>query len=152
MLAGFNPNQTFPIEPNSWIVFTDTYQDGRNFWNKLSSSVVKIQGAAEKAVLPIISGYIFDPNDKPMENVSVDANNGGGFDITDVNGFYKMWVDYNWSGTVMPQKQGYYFDPNEDAYANVLDDYTDMDFMGIRNEDINIDGFIDELDLWYIAE
>ena len=152
MLPGFNPNPTFPIDPNSWIVFTDTYQDGRNFWNKLSSSVVKIQGAAEKAVLPIISGYIFDPNDKPMENVSVDANNGGGFDITDVNGFYKLWVDYNWSGTVMPQKQGYYFDPNEDAYANVLDDYTDMDFMGIRNEDINIDGFIDELDLWYIAE
>jgi len=99
-----------------------------------------------------ISGHISDPNNRPLANVLVDANNGAGSDITDVNGFYELWVGYHWSGIVAPGKQGYYFDPNEDVYTNVLDDYTDMDFMGIRNEDINIDGFIDEVDLWYIVE
>jgi hypothetical protein len=99
-----------------------------------------------------ISGHIRDPNNRWIPNVVVDANNGGGSDITDVNGFYEVWVDYNWSGIVTPSKQGYYFEPNVDVYAGVLADHNDGDFMGVRHEDINVDGFIDEADLWYIAE
>ncbi len=99
-----------------------------------------------------ISGHIFDPNNRPLKNIILDTNNGGSYDKTDVNGFYKLWVDYNWSGTVTPEKQSYYFDPSQNVYENVLNDYTDMDYMGIRNEDINIDGFIDGSDLWYIVE
>ena len=87
-----------------------------------------------------------------MENILVDANNGGGSDLTDVNGFYELWVDYNWSGTVIPEEQDHYFDPNKDTYEDVLGNYEDMDFMCIRYEDINIDGFIDSADYWYIRE
>ena len=107
--------------------------------------------AVAPAKMLIVTGHIRDPRGVPIEGVLVDPNNGAVADTTDVNGFYELWVDYNWSGTVTPQKQGYYFDPNE-VYANVVNDHTGVDFMGIRNEDLNIDGFIDELDFLYIAE
>lgn len=89
-----------------------------------------------------ISGHILDPNDQPLADIIVDANSGGDTVLTDANGLYELWAGYNWSGTVIPSKQGYYFDPNVDVYENVLNHQTDMDFMGIRNEDINMDGFI----------
>jgi hypothetical protein len=109
--------------------------------------------AIAPARMLIVAGHIKDPRGIPIEGVLVDPNNHGAVaDTTDVNGFYELWVDFKWSGIVTPQKHGYYFDPNETSYANVVNDHTDMDFVSIRNEDINIDGFIDELDLWYIAE
>jgi hypothetical protein len=99
-----------------------------------------------------ISGHIFDPDNRPLRNVVLDANNGGSYDKTDEYGFYELWVDYNWSGTVIPEKQGYYFSPNLRLYENVLNDYIGIDYMGIRDADINVDGFIDGFDLWYIVE
>ncbi len=98
-----------------------------------------------------ISGHILDPNNRPIPDVLVDASNGGA-DVTDANGLYELWVDYDWSGTVTPGKEGYYFDPNRDTYVNVLSDRNDMDFLGVRIEDINIDGFVNAADLWYLAE
>jgi hypothetical protein len=47
MLPAWNPNPTFPVNASSWIVMGDTYQDGRDFWNRLSAPIVITQGAAE---------------------------------------------------------------------------------------------------------
>ena len=46
----------------------------------------------------------------PVANVLVNAD-GGGSDTTDASGYYEVWVDYNWSGTVTPTKEKYTFDP-----------------------------------------
>jgi hypothetical protein len=141
-------NWTGTVSPTKY-AHTFEPNDGIDYINVLSD--FNDQNYTGLLMTYSISGHILDPNDRPLANITVDANSGGD-SITDVNGFYELWVGYNWSGTVTPQRQGYYFDPNHDPYVDVLGDYTNMDFMGIRNEDISIDGFINNLDLWYIAE
>lgn len=132
--------RTYSFEPNN----------GREYINVLSD--FNNQDYTGTFFPYSISGYIFDPKNRPLENVILDANNGGSYDTTDASGFYELWVGYNWSGTVIPEKQGYYFDPDQRVYENVVNDYIGMGYMGIRNEDINVDGFINESDLWYIVE
>jgi len=100
-----------------------------------------------------ISGYIYDPNNRPIADVLVDTNNaGGGFDITDVNGYYEVWVDYEWSGTVTPSKAHYTFDPNSNAYAYVLDDVIDQNYTATNIYDLDCDGSIGLGDLRIISE
>jgi subtilisin family serine protease len=100
----------------------------------------------------IISGHIKNSCDVPIAGVSVDANNGGGQNTTDVNGFYEVWVDYNWSGTVTPGKAHYTFDPNSNAYAYVLDDVIDQNYTAANIYDLDCDGTIGYGDLAVIAE
>jgi C1A family cysteine protease len=81
-----------------------------------------------------IAGYVLEPNlATPMNSVNVSAENGGGqwtsryggwTSLTDVNGHYEVWVDYGWSGKVMPAKRAYIFEPNSRYYEDVNEDYT----------------------------
>jgi hypothetical protein len=64
-----------------------------------------------------ITGCIKNDCNVPIEGVLVDANNGGGQGTSDVNGFYEVWVDYAWSGTVTPTKAHYTFDSNRMDYV-----------------------------------
>ena len=73
----------------------------------------------------IITGYIVNPCELPIQDVLINADNGGGLDTTDPNGYYQVWVDYDWSGTVTPAKDNYTFDPNIMIYTNVLTDQID---------------------------
>jgi hypothetical protein len=68
MLPGFNPNVGFPIYPVSWIVLTETYQDGQDFWNKLGSPVILSQGTAEEQAVPT------------THNLTVSAGSNGAVD------------------------------------------------------------------------
>ena len=88
-----------------------------------------------------IAGYVFEPNHTtPISDVNVSAENGGGqwtsrygggASLTDVNGYYEVRVDYNWSGNVMPAKYAYVFEPNSRHYADVNKDWTtDQDYNG----------------------
>ncbi|MHC4855589.1 MAG: hypothetical protein ACYS72_04205, partial [Planctomycetota bacterium] len=61
---------------------------------------------------------------------------------TDPNGFYEVWVDYNFSGTITPSKQNYTFDPNTAAYANVLSDWMDENYLAANIYDLDCDGSI----------
>jgi len=142
-------NWTGTARPSKYAYSFDP-NNGREYINVLSDFTD--QDYTGTLLTYSISGHIFDPNNRPLMGIVLDSNNGGGHDTTDVNGFYELWVEYDWSGTVTPQKQGYYFEPSQDVYLNVLNDYTDKDYMGVRNEDINVDGFIDGYDLWYIVE
>jgi hypothetical protein len=94
-----------------------------------------------------ISGYILDLNDIPIDGVLVSANNGGGLDTTDPNGYYEVWVPYNWSGTVTPTDEEYTFGPPNRPYSNVLADQTYQDYVGTSIYDLYPDGIIDLRDL-----
>ena len=99
-----------------------------------------------------ISGYIRNDCNVPIAGVLVDANTGGGEAITDVNGFYEVWVDYNWSGAVTPTKKYYTFEPNQTGYVDVLADYYDQNYIAYNIYDLDCDGFIGFGDIAVISE
>jgi hypothetical protein len=99
-----------------------------------------------------ITGYIENSCNVPIVSVVVDANNGGGSDTTDANGFYEVWVDYNWSGTVTPTKKNYTFDPNMMTYMGVLNDEVDQDYIATNIYDLDCDGSIGWGDVGIISE
>jgi hypothetical protein len=99
-----------------------------------------------------ISGYIKNILGIPAEGVSVTAQNGGGTDTTDANGFYKVGVDYNWSGTVTPGKAEYTMVPAKMIYTNVLSDRLNQDYLAVNIYDLDCNGSIGNSDLARIAE
>jgi hypothetical protein len=99
-----------------------------------------------------IAGFVFEQDYvTPISDVNVSAENGGGpwtsrygggASLTNVNGYYEIWVDYNWSGKVKPSKYTYVFEPNSRYYEDVNQDYAaDQNYTG--NElDFRISGYI----------
>jgi uncharacterized repeat protein (TIGR02543 family) len=100
----------------------------------------------------IISGHIKNSCDVLIAGVLVDANNGGGQNTTDVNGFYEVWVDYNWSGTVTPTKGHHTFNPGEMVYVDVLADQTEQNYQALNIYDLDCNGSIGFGDLRIISE
>ncbi|MGA1979112.1 MAG: glycoside hydrolase family 9 protein [Sedimentisphaerales bacterium] len=115
---------------------------------------VLLYGQAPGPVLPPVSiaGYIKNECNVPIECVLVDANNGGGQDTTDMNGFYEVLVDYNWSGTVTPSRKHYTFDPNWTAYVDILADQVDQNYVAYNAYDLDCDGAIGLGDLAVLAD
>jgi hypothetical protein len=66
---------------------------------------------------------------------------GGASALTDSDGYYELWVDYNWSGNVTPRKYAGAFEPNCLQYQDVNQDYSDGDYTGNVFE-FRITGFI----------
>jgi hypothetical protein len=99
-----------------------------------------------------ISGFVRNPCDSPAANVVVSADNGGGNDITDPNGYYEVWVDYNWSGTVRPAREDYVFVPAETFYTDVLSDIPNQAYMADSIYNLDGDCVIGYGDLMRIAE
>jgi hypothetical protein len=101
----------------------------------------------------IISGYVTEPDANiPVIGVSIDATNGGGSDTTDANGCYKIWVGYNWSGTVTLSKAHYTFDPNGRTYIGVTADQTGQDYTANNIYDLDFSGSIGFGDVAIISE
>lgn len=82
---------------------------------------------------PTISGDILESDETPVEGVLVSADNGGGSDITDVNGYYELSVPNNRSGMVTPAKAEYRFDPNSRSYSNLTADIVDQNLELLTN-------------------
>lgn len=80
--------------------------------------------------MPVISGYASESNDAPIDGVAMDANNSGGSDTTDVNGYYEISVPNDWSGTVTPILSGFTFSPKYKLYSDVTSDINDQNFTG----------------------
>jgi lysophospholipase L1-like esterase len=89
-----------------------------------------------------ITGYISNECNVPIEGVLVSADNGGSEDMTDSGGFYEIWVDSGWSGTMTPAKTNYTFDPNWMSYVNVLADQPDQNYIAYNIYDLDCDGYI----------
>jgi hypothetical protein len=101
---------------------------------------------------PIISGTILDLGYAAVAGVSVDANNAGGSDITDVNGYYELLVESGWSGTVTPTKAEFTLNPVSRSYSNVTTDQLNQDYTATSIYDLYPDGFIDLRDLDVLCE
>jgi hypothetical protein len=99
-----------------------------------------------------ISGYIRNDCNVPIAGVLVDANAGGGEAITDVNGFYEVWVDYNWSGTVTSSKAHYTFEPTGIEFTDVLENKAAQDYAATNIYDLDCDGSIGYGDIAVIGE
>ena len=100
----------------------------------------------------IISGYIVNSCDLPLEGAVITATSGGGTDTSDASGYYEVWVDYNWSGTITPSMPYHTFEPNEVAYTDVLEDQSGEHYRGTNIYDVYCDGVIDWLDIMIISE
>jgi C1A family cysteine protease len=110
------------------------------------------QDYSGKLLTYIISGYVRNQCGVPIKGVVLTASAGGSSDITDANGYYEVWVDYNWSGTVTPTKEHYTFNPGEKAYVDVLADQTEQNYQATNVYDLDCDGSIGFGDIRIIGE
>jgi hypothetical protein len=109
------------------------FEPNSDIYNNVTQDYNDVNYTAELMTFKI-TGYVLDfGNSAPMSNTSVSAENGGGpwtskygggSWLTDANGYYEVWVDYNWSGKVTPAKYSYAFEPNNRNYEDVNADYT----------------------------
>jgi len=94
----------------------------------------------------VISGRVVElDGHTPLASVLIQADNNDINDVTDANGFYELFVDSNWSGTVTPHKVSYTFEPNSYTYADVNQDYNDINYMADLTT-FKISGFAVEQD------
>ncbi len=92
-----------------------------------------------------ISGYVLESDGStPAGGVLIQAGEDVNT-VTDSNGFYELWVDYRWSGAVEPQDDRYIFGPKSFSYADVNQDYTDMNYTATPRT-FKIEGFVFEQD------
>jgi hypothetical protein len=122
-------------------------------WNLSDSNcAIAHSTAAFAASLNTISGHIHGLDDMPIEGVMVTVDAGGVSDTTDPNGYYKVPVVHNWSGTVEPVKDGYVFGPSERTYSNVAIDLSGQNYKDIGIYDLDADGFISWGDVKVICD
>ena len=125
----------YAFEPNG-ITYTNITQD-----------VVADQNYVGSLLTYTITGYITNSCELPIQDVLINANNSGGPAITDPNGYYEVWVDYNWSGSVTPTKANYTFVPNIITYTFVLADQPTQNYLATNIYDLNCDDTIELGDL-----
>jgi hypothetical protein len=114
-------------------------------WTFSSGNSTLVHSTAAFSTLACtISGYIVEPNDAPIEDVLVSADNGGKTATTDPNGYYKVTVPYEWSGKVTPTKEKYVFGPSQKIYDKIVTDLPSEEFEGksITLYDFDADEFI----------
>jgi len=126
------------VEPNEVGYIFEPNETDRTLTNVTGDTVLDLTGYLEAF---IISGTILeDDGATPIEGVTVTPENGGGYytakydgggwDVTDPNGYYEVLVDYDWSGKVAVTHNAYVFDPNEIGYSNVAANIADQDYAG----------------------
>jgi len=81
---------------------------------------------------PVITGHIYDTDGDAIEAVLVSADNNGGSDTTDINGYYSIIVPYEWSGIVTVGKDGWLFAPNQSVYENVIENLDEENYIGFQ--------------------
>ena len=106
-----------------------------------------------KTVTPEREGYTFTPASKIYTNVTANKESDNyeakirtftisgsvgrpgvqllGFEedvVSGANGSYSVPVEYNWSGTIIPQLEGYNFNPPEKSYTGISKDFTNQNY------------------------
>ncbi|MFQ5494007.1 MAG: PKD domain-containing protein, partial [Phycisphaerae bacterium] len=73
-------------------------------------------------VRPLIVGQVRTDQGVPLLGIAVSANAGGGTDVTDANGAFRVSVPFRWSGSITPQHVSYDFIPPQTSLSNVSTD------------------------------
>ena len=118
------------------------FQPSSITYTNITEDKVEIQNYVGTLLTYTITGYIKNSRGVPIKGVLVDASLGGDSDITDANGYYEVWVNYNWSGTITPSKAHYTFEPSSKAYTNVLENKTAQNYEATNIYDLDCDGLI----------
>lgn len=109
--------------PDGWCGIVIPYRQGYSFEPssrkypsvRVSMAYENFLGARDPVT---ISGTVVIGG-KPVSGVRMTADNGGGFDITDAQGNFRVPVPYGWSGNLTPKKDGWYFSPESSPYKDV---------------------------------
>jgi len=67
-----------------------------------------------------ISGFVTNETGLPMDNVTIVFSNNGGKTQTNAQGIFSHDIDYQWSGTLIPEKSGYDFNPQSLTFNPIL--------------------------------
>jgi hypothetical protein len=127
------------------------FEPNNKYYTDVNQDYVAGQDYAGILLTFRIMGRIQNECNVPIEGVAVDADNGGGSAVTDANGFYEVWVNYEWSGVVTPDKKYYMFEPNWTNYTDVLADLPDQNYVAHNIYDLDCDGSIGWGDVAVIA-
>ncbi len=77
----------------------------------------------------------------------VSADNGGNYDITDTNGFYKLTVPYSWSGNVTASQTDWTTEPSNRFYDTLNTSQIEQNFIiqsQIKTVSYNIKNSLDD--------
>ena len=102
-----------------------TFEPAKQIYTSVSAD--QSQDHAAKLLTYAISGIVTSGG-KPIEGVSVLADNGGGTGKTDTFGKYEILVNHGFSGTVTPIKEGYTFEAAKQGYTNVTADKNEQNY------------------------
>jgi subtilisin family serine protease len=121
------PNTGYEV--NEWTVDGNNIQSGGTTYTLSDITATHTIAVTFRQIILSISGYVVElDGNTPVEGVLIQSDNNDINFMTDANGYYKLLVNYGWSGAVAPQKEGYVFEPNSLPYTDVNNDYNDMNY------------------------
>jgi len=132
-VVNYNGSRLFTATPdigyevNEWFVDGSGVQTSGAAYTLENVTTTHTVSVTFSRIVLSISGYVVEiDGTTPVKDVLMSA--GDTNTLTDVNGSYKLSVDYSWSGVVTPGKEGYLFEPNSDTYADVNHNYSDINY------------------------
>jgi hypothetical protein len=99
-----------------------TFEPATMIYRKITNNQDNQNYVAE-LITYTISEVIF-VGGRPIQGVRVSANNGGGSDVTDAQGWFSVKVPYGWSGEITLEKEGFRL-PSK-SYTNVTKNIKDV--------------------------
>jgi subtilisin family serine protease len=135
ILVNYEANQDFNTVANAgyevdkWYLDGNSVQTGGATYTLSNITANHTVYVTFKKFIFMISGCVFEQDGSTqVENVLIRTDSNDINTVTDANGCYGLWVDYNWSGIVTPQKEGYVFEPNSSTYTNVTQNYSEANY------------------------
>ncbi len=121
------PNTGYEV--NEWTVDGNSVQSGSTTYTLSDITAPHTVAVTFRQIILSISGYVVElDGNTPVADVLIQSDDNDINFVTDANGYYKLLVNYGWSGMVTPQKEGYVFEPNSLPYADVNNDYNDVNY------------------------
>jgi hypothetical protein len=125
----FTASPAMGYEVDKWALDGSDIQTGGNTYTLSNITATHTVYVTFKELAFAISGYVLEADgNTPVKGVLIQSDYNDINFVTDANGHYELWVNYGWSGVLKPQKDGYVFEPNSDTYANVIQNYIDVNY------------------------
>jgi len=123
---------TVTVSKEGWLITPSS-----RTYEKVSENLTNEDYAAYQ---PKISGYVREADGTALGGTDVSTNDEIST-ASSVDGYYEVFVPYNWSGSVSASTAGYYF--ADKSYSNVVSDQANQDFTGYQP---TISGYVRKAD------